>query len=48
MLTCAYAAIGRHLEVLKWLRANGCPWDWQTCIYANGATLEWTIANGAP
>jgi hypothetical protein len=25
--TCAYAAKGGHLEVLKWARENGCPWE---------------------
>ena len=25
--TCAYAARGGHLKVLKWARENGCPWD---------------------
>ena len=25
------AAKGGHLEVLKWARANGCPWDEWTC-----------------
>jgi hypothetical protein len=25
--TCACAAYGGHLEVLKWARENGCPWD---------------------
>ena len=25
--TCWAAAIGGHLEVLQWARANGCPWD---------------------
>ena len=28
--TCAYAALGGHLEVLKWLRENGCPWTEET------------------
>ena len=23
--TCAYAAMGGHLEVLQWAHANGCP-----------------------
>ena len=27
---CAYAALGGHLEVLQWARANGCPWNEQT------------------
>jgi hypothetical protein len=22
---------GRHIEVLKWARANGCPWSESTC-----------------
>ena len=24
--TCIFAALGGHLEVLMWLRDNGCPW----------------------
>ena len=28
--TCAWAAEGGHLEVLKWARENGCPWDEET------------------
>ena len=28
------AAEGGHLEVLQWARANGCPWDEETCAYA--------------
>ena len=27
---CAYAALGGHLEVLQWARANGRPWNEQT------------------
>jgi hypothetical protein len=26
-MTCAYAATSGHLELLKWARSNGCPWD---------------------
>jgi hypothetical protein len=26
-----WAAMFGHLEVLKWARANGCPWDEETC-----------------
>jgi hypothetical protein len=41
-----------HLEVLQWLRANGCPWDTSTCHWAaaNGHfdMLSWAFANGAP
>ena len=32
--TCAYAAKGGHLDVLKWARENGCPWDEWTCAFA--------------
>ena len=32
--TCALAAIYRHLEVLQWARAQGCPWDEETCAWA--------------
>ena len=28
--TCAFAACGGHLEVLKWARENDCPWDEDT------------------
>jgi hypothetical protein len=31
MATCASAAEGGHLDVLKWARENGCPWDEETC-----------------
>ena len=24
--TCSAAARGGHLEILKWIRENGCPW----------------------
>ena len=43
---------GGHLEVLKWARANGCPWDEGTCAYAaEGGHLEvlkWARENGCP
>jgi hypothetical protein len=43
---------GGHLEVLKWARENGCPWDEQTCSSAaTGGHLEvlkWARANGCP
>ena len=39
-------------EVLKWARANVCPWDEWTCAYAAGGghleTLKWVRANGCP
>ncbi|WZN65062.1 putative ankyrin repeat protein [Chloropicon roscoffensis] len=39
--TCGFAAFHGHLEVLKWLRAKGCPWGQGTCIDAAlGGQLE--------
>ena len=32
--TCAMAAMGGHLQVLQWLRGEGCPWDHWTCHHA--------------
>jgi len=50
--TCANAAEGGHLEVLKWARENGCPWDERTCANAaEGGHLEvlkWARENGCP
>ncbi len=48
--TCAYAAQGGQLEVLKWAHENGCYWNSQICAYAaHGGHLEllkWARANG--
>ena len=48
----ARAAEGGHLEVLKWLRAEGCPWDaWVCARAACGGHLEvlnWLQAEGCP
>ena len=48
--TCSSAASRGHLEVLKWLRENGCEWNSSTC---NNAALEghlevlkWAHENG--
>ena len=40
--TCLFAALGGHLEVLMWLRDNGCPWHVdRTChAAARGGNLE--------
>ncbi|WZN62983.1 putative ankyrin repeat protein [Chloropicon roscoffensis] len=39
--TCGWAAHGGHLEVLKWLRAKGCPWGKGTSnCAAEGGQLE--------
>ena len=41
-----------HLEVMKWLRANGCPWNEETCMGATEGgqqkVLQWARANGCP
>lgn len=48
--TCAIAALNGHLHVLKWLRANGCPWNRYTATSAasGGFTdvLYWARTNG--
>ena len=28
-----------HLDVLQWVRANGCPWDKYTCSFAAVAAI---------
>ena len=49
---CQAAARSGHLEVLQWLRTNGCPWDSYTCMRAaQGGHLEvlqWARTNGCP
>ena len=41
-----------NLEVLKWARANGCPWDEGTCaeVARNGhlEVLKWARAQRCP
>ena len=38
-----------HLEVLRWLRSEGCPWDERTWEYAaDSTTREWLKENGYP
>ena len=50
--TCAYAARGGHLDVLKWARENGCPWNEWTCTEARWGdqlnVLKWARANWLP
>ena len=49
---CQLAAAEGYLGLIKWARANGCPWDADTC--ANAAegghleVLQWAHANGCP
>ena len=39
-----------HLEMLKWLRSEGCPWGIFFCQYAarHLDVLKWAIDNGCP
>ena len=50
--TCGWAAFGSHLEVLKWLRAKGCPWGEVTSRRAafNGQleVLQWMRGQDPP
>jgi len=38
--------------VLKWARANGCPWDevtcWNAAKYGHLEVLKWARENGCP
>ena len=48
---CALAAFGGHLEVLKWLRMQDCPWDGRCALAAQGGHLEvlqWAREQGCP
>ena len=50
--TVCFAALGGRLEVLKWLRSEGCPWDESACAgAAQGGhleTLQWLRSEGCP
>ena len=49
---CGEAAGRGDLEVLKWLRAEGCPWDEAACRFAafggHLEVLKWLQAEGCP
>ena len=49
---CENAAFRGHLKLLKWARANGCPWNSKVCWLAAHSghfeVLKWLIANGCP
>ena len=49
---CNLAARGGHLEVLKWARANECPWDDYMCAEAASGghleVLQWLRAEKCP
>ena len=41
-----------NLELVQWLRGEGCPWDHYTChyaaIYGHVEVLRWARENGCP
>ena len=46
------AASSGNLELVQWLRGEGCPWDHWTCFYAvecdHVEVLRWARENGCP
>ena len=46
------AANNGSLDVVKWLRANGCPWDENACSFAGSRnhwdTLQYLVDNKCP
>ena len=46
------AASSGNLELVRWLRGEGCPWDIDTCYWAvkqgHVEVLRWLRENGAP
>ena len=46
------AAGGGNLELVQFLRGEGCPWDWWTCYravdYGHVEVLRWARENGCP
>ena len=46
------AARGGNLELVRWLRGEGCPWDALTCYAAvdqgHVEVLRWLRENGCP
>jgi len=49
---CKAASSGGHMEILKWLRSNGCPWCKKTCKAAakhgHLEILKYARMNGCP
>ena len=47
-----YAASGGNLELVQWLRGEGCPLDYNTCGWAvmqgHVEVLRWLRENGCP
>ena len=50
MMQCAPS--GGNLELVQWLRAEGCPWNTLTCHYVvetgQVEVLRWARENGCP
>ena len=46
------AAGSGNVELVKWLRGEGCPWTWTTCNcaveYSHLEVLRWARENGCP
>ena len=46
------AARSGNLELVRWLRGEGCPWDFNTCFNAvqqgHVEVLRWARENGCP
>ena len=46
------AAKSGNLELVRWLRGEGCPWDMETCDeaveYGHVEMLRWVRENGCP
>jgi hypothetical protein len=49
---CRIAALNGHLEILRWARSQGCPWDEITCTWAaqkgHLEVLKWARSQGCP
>ena len=47
-----WAAHGGNLQVVQWLRGEGCSWDYKTCSHAvhkgHVEVLRWVRENGCP
>ena len=46
------AAVSGNLELVQWLRREGCDWNVDACMWAAGrghlGVLQWLRANGCP
>ena len=48
----SWAARSGNLELVRWLRGEGCPWDFEACYFAvfggHVEVLRWVRENGCP